>query len=108
MQGTEESCLIHGQPIVERYIYGKVEPFCLLCKEQELRAEFLKGFPNYDAMSPRKKDITDAKISVKMTEALLGPEAAARESEDLRTYDEKRFLAEPVYARDYPPAKYLE
>jgi branched-chain amino acid transport system substrate-binding protein len=24
------------------------------------------------------------------------------------TYDEKRFLAEPVYARDYPPAKYLE
>jgi branched-chain amino acid transport system substrate-binding protein len=24
------------------------------------------------------------------------------------TYDEKRFLSEPVYARDYPPAKYLE
>src|SRR5215813_8486517 len=24
------------------------------------------------------------------------------------TYDEKRFLAEPVYARDHPPAKYLE
>jgi branched-chain amino acid transport system substrate-binding protein len=24
------------------------------------------------------------------------------------TYDEKKFLAEPVYARDYPPAKYLE
>jgi branched-chain amino acid transport system substrate-binding protein len=24
------------------------------------------------------------------------------------SYDEKRFLAEPVYARDYPPAKYLE
>src|SRR5215510_6248307 len=24
------------------------------------------------------------------------------------TYDEKKFLSEPVYARDYPPAKYLE
>jgi branched-chain amino acid transport system substrate-binding protein len=24
------------------------------------------------------------------------------------TYDEKKFLADPVYARDYPPAKYLE
>ena len=24
------------------------------------------------------------------------------------TYDEKAFLANPVYARDYPPAKYLE
>jgi len=24
------------------------------------------------------------------------------------SYDEKRFLAEPVYSRDYPPAKYLE
>jgi branched-chain amino acid transport system substrate-binding protein len=24
------------------------------------------------------------------------------------TYDEKRFLSEPVYSRDYPPAKYLE
>jgi branched-chain amino acid transport system substrate-binding protein len=24
------------------------------------------------------------------------------------TYDEKRFLADPVYSRDYPPAKYLE
>ena len=23
-------------------------------------------------------------------------------------YDEKRFLADPVYSRDYPPAKYLE
>jgi branched-chain amino acid transport system substrate-binding protein len=24
------------------------------------------------------------------------------------SYDEKRFLSEPVYSRDYPPAKYLE
>ena len=24
------------------------------------------------------------------------------------TYDEKQFLAQPVYARDYPPAKNLE
>jgi branched-chain amino acid transport system substrate-binding protein len=24
------------------------------------------------------------------------------------TYDEKKFLADPVYARDYPPARYLE
>jgi len=24
------------------------------------------------------------------------------------TYDEKEFLAHPVYARDYPPARYLE
>jgi branched-chain amino acid transport system substrate-binding protein len=24
------------------------------------------------------------------------------------TYDEKAFLANPVYSRDYPPAKYLE
>jgi len=92
MQGTEESCLIHGQPIVERYIYGKVEPFCLLCKEQELRAEFLKGFPNYDAMSPRDKVIADTKVSVKVTEALFGPEAAARERRDLKAYDEKRFV----------------
>jgi len=24
------------------------------------------------------------------------------------TYDEKQFLASPVYSRDYPPAKYLD
>ena len=24
------------------------------------------------------------------------------------TYDETAFLAQPVYSRDYPPAKYLE
>jgi branched-chain amino acid transport system substrate-binding protein len=24
------------------------------------------------------------------------------------TYNEKEFLANPVYARDYPPARYLE
>jgi hypothetical protein len=24
------------------------------------------------------------------------------------SYDEKQFLANPVYAREYPPAKYLE